>query len=42
MDYRDVGLVPETTTPSQTGRDRAQLMKEDVSDVPPLTVAYVT
>ena len=43
MDYRYTGLVvPETTMPSQTGRDRLELVKEDVSDVPPLTVAYVT
>ena len=43
MDYRDIGLVvSETTTPSQTGRDRLELVKEDVSGVPSLTVANVT
>lgn len=41
MDYRDISLA-ETTTPSQTGRDQLDLVEEDVSDVPTLTVAYVT
>lgn len=43
MDNRDIDLVvPETTTGSLAGGDRSDLEEEDVSDVPMLTVEYVT